>query len=423
MTDKAGMSIRHNLLGGSLWLAASFVGAQTPAPSLSLDQALQAATQHPQVQASERQAQAARADVQSANRAPAPTLSAGLSSIDLQRTAGQSSGLSATRMDKSVGLDWTWERGNKRTLRVQGAEQLAQAALADVNEVRLQQQSGALSAYYEVLATQQRVRTLSDIAASATRLAQVARLRLQAGDLSVQDQTRMAIESERAEADLQAAQQDLAQAQTQLADWTALPRPGSGWQIAGPWPAAQALPVDARLQEWVERRADVQAARARVSAAQAGLASAQALRVPDPSVGTSIDQLPGTGAGRQLSLRLSIPLNTSGRFDSDIARAQAQLDQAQAQLEQSRLRAHTELQSLLQIWRSQSERLRRYEQDILPPAQKVATQAELAYSKGGLSLTDLLDARRTLRSLELEALQVRKDHALAQSQWQLRTHP
>ena len=415
------MSIRHNLLGGSLWLAASLAWAQASAPNLSLEQVLQAATQHPQVQSLERQAQAAQADVQSADRAPAPTLSAGLSSIDLQRTPNQSNGLSMSRMDKSVGLDWTWERGNKRALRVEGAQRVAEAAAADVGEARLQQQSGALSAFYELLAAQERLRILSDIAASAARLAQSARVRLQAGDLSVQEQTRMAIEAERAQADVQAAQQEVAQAQTQLADWTGLRRPSGGWAVSVSWPQALALPVDAHLEEWVERRADVRAARARVSAAETALSSAQALRVLDPSIGTSIDQLPGTGAGRQLSLRLSIPLHSSGRFDGDIARAQAQLDQARAQLEQSRLRARTELQSLWQVWRSQSERLQRYERDILPQAQKVATQAELAYAKGGLSLTDLLDARRTLRSLELEALQVRKDHALAQSQWQLRT--
>ena len=39
--------------------------------------------------------------------------------------------------------------------------------------------------------------------------------------------------------------------------------------------------------------------------------------------------------------------------------------------------------------------------------------AELAYSKGATSLTDLIDARRTLRTTLLEAIAARTDYAKA----------
>jgi len=53
----------------------------------------------------------------------------------------------------------------------------------------------------------------------------------------------------------------------------------------------------------------------------------------------------------------------------------------------------------------------------------VAQSAELAYAKGALPLSDLLDARRTLRATALEALAARQDHAKALGAWQLRTQP
>ena len=87
------------------------------------------------------------------------------------------------------------------------------------------------------------------------------------------------------------------------------------------------------------------------------------------------------------------------------------------------MQARAELLTLLQAWRSQSERLQAYEQRILPQARQVAAQAELAYAKGGLSLTDLLDARRTLRATQLDTTAVRNDHAHALGTWQLRTAP
>jgi cobalt-zinc-cadmium efflux system outer membrane protein len=52
-----------------------------------------------------------------------------------------------------------------------------------------------------------------------------------------------------------------------------------------------------------------------------------------------------------------------------------------------------------------------YMQEILPRAHKVATQAELAYTKGAIPLVDLLDARRTLKNSLLEAVEVKAEHA------------
>ena len=122
-------------------------------------------------------------------------------------------------------------------------------------------------------------------------------------------------------------------------------------------------------------------------------------------------------------MRISLPIYGSARFDGEIARALAQKDLAQDLLDKTRLQARAELLGLQQAWQSQTGRLQRYEERILPQALQVATQAELAYSKGGLSLTDLLDARRTLRTTQLEATGVRNEHARALGVWQLRTAP
>ena len=57
----------------------------------------------------------------------------------------------------------------------------------------------------------------------------------------------------------------------------------------------------------------------------------------------------------------------------------------------------------------------------MPRARRATEQAELAYAKGALPLTDLLDARRTLRSTLIDALAARADHAKAIGAWQLRS--
>jgi len=392
--------------------------------SLSLEQVLQAARHNPDVLAAQRATQAARAEVRIADRAPAPLLSAGMASIDLRHGTGGGSLWSQKRLDKSLGLDWTWERGNKRGLRTEAAERAARAVAADTQDMRVLQQIGALGAFYDLLAAQERLQTLQEIAASARALASSAEMRLKAGDLSAQDTARTRIEAARAETDLQSAQLVWQQAMQALAAWTGQNVPASGWRAGGGWPQAE-VPVGAGdIDALVEQRPDVSAARERLAALDAALQGALALQHVDPTLGATFDHFPtGEKTDRLLAVRISVPINGFSRFDGEIRRALAQKDQAQDLLDKARILARAELLSLLQAWQSQSERLQGYETRILPQARQVAAQAELAYGKGGLNLTDLLDARRTLRATQLEATGVRNEHARVQGAWQLRTTP
>lgn len=122
-----------------------------------------------------------------------------------------------------------------------------------------------------------------------------------------------------------------------------------------------------------------------------------------------------------MELRLQMPLQWGYRFEGEIGRASALQSQSQDLLERARLGARAELQTWLQAWDAARERLQTYERDILPRAQRVAEQAELAYTQGALTLTDLLDARRTLRTTRLEAIAAQADYAKAHGTWQLRT--
>ena len=436
------MRIRHLFLSGSLLGLGALAGhvpalaqtaptarsaplAEAPQGSaLRLDEVLQAARQKPDVLAAQRALDAARADVLSANRPPAPVLSAGVSSIDLRNGTGAGPFWTQKRLDKSLGMDWTWERGNKRGLRTEAAERAARAAQADSQDMTVLQQIGALGAFYDLLAAQERLQALQALADSARTLAKTADLRLKAGDVSAQDASRTRIEAERTAADLQSARLSHQQAMQVLAGWTGRNVPAGGWRAEGGWPQASAPASAADIDTLVEQRPDVVAARERLAAAEAALQGAQALNRADPTLGATFDHYPdGTQTNRWLALRVSIPINGFSRFEGEIRRALAQKDLAQDLLDKARIQARAELLSLQQAWQSQTERRLAYEGRILPQAQQVATQAELAYGKGGLSLTDLLDARRTLRATQLEASGVRNDHAHALGAWQLRTAP
>ncbi len=394
--------------------------SQSPQPiAVSLEQALQAARNNFDVSLTQRAFDAARADVLSADRAPTPILSAKTASIDLQNGVGPGNALSDKRIDKSIGLDWTWERGNKRELRTRSAQRAAQAAQADLDEALVQQQLAAAGAYYDLLAAQERITQVQAIAHSASELARTAQRRLGAGDLSQQDAARSDIEAERANADLRAAQADRVRAELTLKQVTRL----SGALAAeAAWPSpVLALPNLPEPQ--LEARPDVRAALRRTEAAQAVLESAEALRKNDLTLGTSFDHYPGT-SNRLLEFRVQMPL--AGLFGNygyqgELGRATAQLAQAQDLLDKTRQSAALDTSRLQQDLLAASQRALTYQNAIVPRARQVASMAEMAYSKGAMSLTELLDARRTLRSALLEDVATRADHARSLAAWQLRS--
>ena len=418
------MSIQHWFFCTSLALSVH-AWAQAPAApdaqpiAVTLEQALLAARNSLDVSLTQRAFDAARADVLSANRAPTPILTAKTSSIDLQNGVGPGNVMHDKRIDKSIGMDWTWERGNKRELRTRSAQRVAQAAQADLDEALVQQQLATASAYYDLLAAQERITQVQAIAFSASALARTAQRRLGAGDLSQQDAARSDIEAQRAKADLLAAQAERARAELTLKQVTHL----SGVLAAqAEWPAP-ALSMPQLPEPQLEARPDVRAALRRAEAAQAVLESAEALRKNDLTLGTSFDHYPGTST-RLLEFRVQMPL--AGLFGNygyqgELGRATAQLAQAQDQLDKTRLSAALDIRRLQQDLRASSERALTYQNAIVPRARQVASMAELAYSKGAMSLTELLDARRTLRAALLEDVTTRADHARSLAAWQLRS--
>ena len=433
--------IRHTFLQSWLTMGALCVGLATGSPvaraqnkpptspattPISLAMVLQSAGRNLGVQQAQRNLDASRADVLSANHAPLPNLTLKAASIDLQNGVGSGAGagVSDWRVDKSVGIDVVWERGNKRALRTQTSARLVSAAQADVQETQAQQQIQAAVAFFDWAAAQQREALMQALAQSAQQLHQATQQRLKAGDVSEQDADRIAIEWSKAQGDVAQARSDRTRSALVLQQLIALPGSVEGWQAQVSWPSerpAQAItPSTAQLQAWALARSDVLAAQQRWQAARSALELAQSLKKKDITWGGAYDHYP-PNSNSLLELRVQIPLHWGYGFEGEIGRASAQLQQAEVALERARMAALADINDAAQVLRHAQDRWQLYETQILPRAQKIAAQADYAYQKGALSLTDLIEARRTLRSTQMDALGARTEHAKAHTQWDIRT--
>ena len=404
-----------------------------PAPAatgntLTLGEALRAARDNLDVSLSRQALRAARADVLAADRAPFPVLSAGASSIDLQNGVGAGNPLTKKRIDKGIGIDWTYERGNKRALRTRNAERAVTAAFADVDDVQMQQLLATVEAYYDLVSAQERINQLVEVERSQSQIATSAMRRVKAGDLGRQDALRTEIDAQRVRADQSAALLDRQRASLVLAQRINRTQQPEKLRASTDWPKLDAAPaiddpaIGGQLAALVDSRPEVRAAIARVQAARANVELQEAQRKADVTWGVSVNSFPGT-SNRSLGLRASIPLQWNYDYQGEIGRALAQSAQAQDSLDKTRLDTYSDLLRLQNEVLSAAARARSYDVDILPRAQMVAAGAEFAFGKGAIPLTDLLDARRVLRLTLLEGLTARTDYAKALGAWQLRTRP
>ena len=415
-------------------VVATDVSAQAPqtpltAP-LTLRDVLRAVNDSAEVRLAKQAQAGAEADVLTADHAPLPVLSSKLSQIDFQNGLGAGDLLGRKRIDKAIGIDWTYERGDKRFHRTNTAKRLVAATAAEIQEAQLQQMLAGQAAYFDWLAARERVQLATTMEAASQESVKAAQTRLKAGDLSQQDASRIEIDAARVGVDKSTAQLDLARASIVIEQITQRQGIATISAIsAGPveWPVLTDFAVPASVTSetaaaLIASRGDVVASRERVAAAASALDGAYALQKVDPTWGISSDHYPGT-SNRLVELRVQIPITWGYRYQGEAARAQSDLKQAELTEERVLRDARTELARLHQEALAMERRTASFDKDIVPRASQVASQAEFAYKRGALSLTDLLDARRTLRTTQLDALAARADLAKARTALMLRTDP
>ena len=416
----------HACLASFCLAAPCLAQTATPAPAgdgLALSQAESMLQERNRdIQAARRAVEAARANTLSAGARPNPVLSIGISSINPQ--AGVGSGSYRDRnVDTAVRIDQVFERGNKQELRVATARGLEQASTEDFQDTFRQQRLALRQAYWDLRLAQERVEVLRDTAQLYDRTLAAAELRLKAGDIAQADVARIRVDALRAANDARGAQADLQRAQLNLGFLIGAERDAGGLRAADPWPS---LDADSGVvtDELVESRPDVRAARLRIEAAQSARELARSLRTRDVSLGVQYDRYPispgnGLGSGISYGVFMSVPLFARYHFEGEIARAESDLGAAEDALERARASARAELGRAGGDLQAARERVRRYDGSLLSEAARSAQAAEFAYRNGAIGVMDLLDARRTLRAIQVDAAAARADHARALAAWEL----
>jgi len=152
-------------------------------------------------------------------------------------------------------------------------------------------------------------------------------------------------------------------------------------------------------------RPDLQALDAMAHAAEAAARGADALRVPDPTVRLGYIRDQATSAGNQpntLALSLSLPLTLLDHGQADSAEAGARAREAREERARLLRAAEARAAALHTALRGHLERQRLLEKAAIPRAESVVQSLTQAASARLISLTDVIQARRSLTDLVMD---------------------
>ena len=327
----------------------------------------------------------------------------------------------AKTVDSIVRVDQLIERGNKAELRTETARRLDGAAAEDVQEITRQQLLALRFAYFDLLAAQEKAASAAETAALFGKTAEAAQLRLKAGDLAAADVSRIRVDVLRAQNDARGFEAELARARVNLAYLIGAESSATSLRAVTPWPKQEngSGTVAAASDAQLEARPDVRAARARVAAADKARELAQSLRTRDVSVGLQYEHWPNRadannqGTGNSFGVAFSVPLFVRHNNEGEIARAQADWYAARDFLDRVLAQARSDVSRASGDLAAARERLTRFEGELVKEAERTANAAEFAFKNGAIGVMDLLDARRTLKAIQIDAANARADHAKA----------
>jgi cobalt-zinc-cadmium efflux system outer membrane protein len=355
---------------------------------------------------------AAIADRIVAGQRPNPNLTLGASNINPHAGIG-SGGPRDKTLDASVRIDQLIERGGKGTLRERQADSLVAAVRADLAEVLRQQRLAMRQAFFDLAAADERVRLQREFASLSRDSLSATDKRLAAGDIARVDANRIRLDALRAANDMRQAEIDRERARAEFARLIGAQGAAARMTVVPTWPEA-ALAARPAAGE----RPDIAAARRRVEASEAARDLARAIATRDVTLGLQADRWPVSdtnqlGTGISYTVSVSVPLHVRHANEGEARRAAADLEAARAQLARAQAQAAADALFAESDWQAARERRARVENDVLPAAREVAEGSEFAFTRGASGVLDLLDARRQLKAVEIDATQARADAAKA----------
>jgi len=255
-------------------------------------------------------------------------------------------------------------------------------------------------AYIDLLLAREVVSLNGALRDTAQRFRDAAQKRFDAGDLARIEVDRATLELGRADQQSVRSLGEAAMREAELNTWLGNP-PGTSMVLADSL-MSKPLAVDesAIVEKALEQRPELGEAEAELAARKAEVGLFASERKPDLVVEGRRNQF--GGGENALLLTMTVPLLDHGAIGHQVRAARADVAEQESVCEQVRrdIRLDVEM-ALLQLHEAR-ELIRSYEGDMLPRTELISQTIQRGFDAGASGILDVLDAQRTLRSVQSE---------------------
>ncbi|HUA22057.1 MAG TPA: TolC family protein [Bryobacteraceae bacterium] len=305
-------------------------------------------------------------------------------------------------------ISYLHERDRKRELRRESAQKATAVTMSEYADQERTLLFTLRGAFLQALQQKAILAVARESLAYYNRLVDVSSERLKAGDISRIEFKRLELQRVQFETDVQTALVNLRTAKIQLLALLNDRTPVEQFDVTGPFDFAGKVPELDQLRNLaLQTRPDLRAAMQAVDKAQTDHLLALSNGSTDPTFSGWWTHNPSFNnpydnntVGASISIPLRIFDRNQGeklRTEQDITRAQRQQDAARAQVFSDVDSAYAALESNLTL-------LRPYKTTYLQDAVDVRETVSFAYTRGGASLLDFLQAQQDYRSTQLNYL-------------------
>jgi cobalt-zinc-cadmium efflux system outer membrane protein len=396
-------------------LALPAAPASGQAVAVTLDEAIRLALANsPAIQAARTAIEQGRAQEITAGLRPNPLLSWDAQFLPAFHPSLWSGDYAANQMQFDAGLGYLFERGGKRSRRVDAARGETGVTEAQVRDAERTLTFNVAQQFVAVLLAKANLAFAEDALKSYRETVRLNEERRRAGDISEGDLLKIKIQMLQFETDVSAARLSRVQALVSLRQLVGYESVPAEFDAAGDLAFEKRADRVEELEALALRqRPDLRAAALAVDEARSQVALAEANGKQDPNITLSYAHASGTSS---LSAFFTIPLALSNRNQGEIARTRSVLAQAEFARTVAEEAVKTDVRNAYEAVTASAEVVALYESGYLAQALESRDITEFAYRRGAASLIDYLDAERSYRTTQLAYRQALATYRLAVEQ-------
>ena len=283
--------------------------------------------------------------------------------------------------DTILAVNQLIEIGGKRHDRQASTQAGLTSAHARFYDARRLLNQGVTKAYVAALLADENARILNESSRMLRHEVEIAQARLKAGDISDSDEKQIENNTDIFELQATSAESIAAQARIAVEILLGVEQPKGNWtptdtltQMAVTAPQLDGLKTNTA-------RPDVLAAEADLNQTKFDFKLQKAMRIPDPTFSFLVEHNPPGGGPPvdTVGVGVSFPLPLWNWNRGEIKAAQATVDKNALALAKAKAQAVSEIANSQVAYHEATERLQRYEDQILPKSKKVRESVTFAY--------------------------------------------